>query len=78
MANNNEVKNTELNQGQTEPIQETGLIEVKTPWWKTALKIGGYVLSAAGGLLAGLLIGNHMGGDDDDDADDAPAETPAE
>ena len=74
---NNEIKNNEQTQGQVEKIQETGLAEVKTPWWKTALKIGGYVLSAAGGLLAGLLIGNHMGDDDEDD-DDTPAETPAE
>ena len=51
---------------------------MKVPWWKTALKIGGYLITAAGGLLAGLLIGR-MGDDDDDDSgDETPAEAPEE
>lgn len=60
---NNENKNPE-------EIKETELTTVKTPWWKIVLKVGGYVLSAAGGVVAGLLIGGHGAGDDDE----APAE----
>ena len=57
-----------------EEIKETELTTVKAPWWKTALRIGGYVLSAVAGGVAGLLIGGHIGGDDDDEspAEDTP------
>ena len=64
------------NETKTEEIKELELTTVKDPWWKTALRIGGYIVTGALGLLGGLLIGNHLGGDDDDDSpvDDTPAE----
>lgn len=64
MANNVKNENNTQVQG-TEEIKETGLIEVKEPWWKTGLKILGYVASAAAGVVTGLVIGSHMGDDED-------------
>lgn len=59
-----------------EKIEETEITVVKEPWWKAALRIGGYILAGAAGLIGGMLIGNHLGGDDDDASvdDDTPAE----
>ena len=68
-------ENNGVNMTKPEEITEKGLTEVQVPWWKTALKIGGYVLTGVLSGLAGILIGQRMGGDDDDDS---PAEEKTE
>lgn len=69
MANNDQNKNGVQNPG-TDTIHEGDLIVAKEPWWKTALRIGGYILSAVCGAILGVAISNHMGGDEEDNSSD--------
>lgn len=72
MANN---ENNKTQKPEEIPEINVEDLAAKEPWWKKALKIGGYVISGAVGLIAGLVIGNHMGDDDDDSpAEDHPTE----
>lgn len=60
---------TENNGAPQEPVEiNEEIIEVKAPWWKKALKVGGYVLSAVAGLVGGLLVSKVLGDDDEEDS----------